>query len=72
MKIATMDDLRQVILDEIEALDAKISTPAIANAKFNGIGKVLSTVKLEIEYSRYVKKLEGSLPLQIAEGKGKG
>ena len=71
LKINDMNDLREVILDQIKGLKSKETTPAVANAVFNGVGKVLSTVKMEIEYSRYIKKLEGALPLQIAEGKKK-
>lgn len=67
--IKNMDDLRGIIIDQIEKLQSKESTPAVANAIFNGVGKVLSTVKLEIEYSRYIRKFEGSLPLQISKQK---
>ncbi len=66
-EIADMNDVRSVLVSQIKKLDAKESTPAVANAIFNGIGKILSTVKLEVEYSRYVKKFEGSLPLQLKE-----
>ena len=65
-QIRDMNDLRAVIIDQIEKLKTKETTPAVANAVFNGCGKVLSTVKMEIEYNRYIKKLEGALPLQIA------
>ena len=61
-----MDDVRNVLISQIKKLDDKQTTPAVANAIFNGVGKILSTVKLEIEYSRYVKKLEGSLPLKAS------
>lgn len=67
LAIENMNDVRGVLVNQIQKLDNKESTPAVANAIFNGIGKILSTVKLEVEYSRYVKKFEGSLPLQIEQ-----
>ena len=68
-KINNTDDLREVALEEIRQLKAKESTPAIANAVFNGIGKVIAVTKMEIDYARYIKKFEGAMPLHIGKGK---
>ena len=64
--IKNMNDVREVLVDEIKSLRAKKSTPAAATAMFNGVGKLLQTVKLEIDYSRYIKKLSG--PLSLTSG----
>jgi len=66
MELNNMDDLRDVLITQIKKLDDKSTTPAVANAIFNGVGKILSTVKLEIEHSRYVRKLDGALPLRVS------
>lgn len=69
IKMDTMDDVRAVLIAQIQKLDDKTTTPSVANAIFNGVGRILTTVKTEIEYSRYVKKLEGAMPLQIESKK---
>ena len=67
MELNNMDDVRGVLISQIKKLDGKETTPAVANAIFNGVGKILSTVKLEIEHNRYVRKLECALPLRVAD-----
>lgn len=48
----TLDDIRAVLSDEIARLRNGKSTPANASAVTNAAGKILSTVKLEMEYLR--------------------
>lgn len=56
MPIKNMDDIRQVLSDEIERLRTGKSTPANLNAITNGVGKIISTVKLEIECAKLANK----------------
>ena len=50
----TMDNkgLRQILSEEIEKLRKGETTPATINAITNATGKILSSVKLEIEYHK--------------------
>jgi hypothetical protein len=47
-----LDEIRAILSDEIDRLRSDESTPAQANAITNAVGKILSTVKLEMEYQR--------------------
>ena len=55
-KITNTKDIRQVITDEIGLLKDGNSNPARANAIGNLIGKLLYSVRLDIEVHRYVEK----------------
>jgi hypothetical protein len=55
----TIDALRAIMSDEIRRLRDGETTAASANAVSNAAGKILSTVKLEMEYAR----LTGRKPL---------
>lgn len=48
----TLDQVRVILSDEVERLRAGESAPAQANAITNAVGKILSSVKLEMEYMR--------------------
>ena len=50
----TIHDLRNVLADEISKLRNGDTTPAHVNAVTNATGKILSTVKLEIEYNKLI------------------
>lgn len=56
--IKTVDDLRIMLSEEIGKLRAGDTTPANVNAIVNATGKILSSVKMEIEYN----KLHGKTP----------
>lgn len=56
--IQTANDLRAMLTEEIGKLRAGGTTAANLNALTNATGKILSTVKLEIEYN----KLLGQTP----------
>lgn len=62
IKQYTLNDLRCILSDEIEKLRTGSTTPANVNAVSNASGKILSTVKLELE----VMKLLGKKPSNIA------
>lgn len=54
----TINDLRLILSEEIANLRSGKSSPAVVNAVTNATGKILSSVKLEMEYL----KLLGAKP----------
>ena len=54
----TINDYREILSEEIDKVRNDVTTPAKINAITNAVGKVLSTVKLEMEYA----KLSGTKP----------
>jgi hypothetical protein len=54
----TINDYREILSEEIDNVRNDKCTPAKINAITNAVGKVLSTVKLEMEYA----KLSGKKP----------
>ncbi len=54
MTINTVEELRNFMSEELERLRNKESTPASANAAANIAGKVMSSVKMELEYNKMV------------------
>lgn len=46
----TLNDMRAILSDEIERLRSGESTPATAGAVTNAVGKILSSIKLEMDY----------------------
>jgi hypothetical protein len=57
-KIKSVNDLRSILCNEIDKLRAGKTTPVNVNAITNATGKVLSSIKLEMEYY----KLAGLTP----------
>lgn len=51
-----IDDLRAVLSDEIRSIRDGEATAARVNAVSNAAGKILSTVKLQMEYYRLTGK----------------
>lgn len=51
MSIKNMDDLREFLSNEMQKVADGDSTPASANACANLGGKLLSTFKVELQYS---------------------
>jgi hypothetical protein len=47
-----MNDIRNMLCEEIEKLRQKQTTPSNVNAITNATGKILSTIKLELEYAK--------------------
>lgn len=58
MPINTVEELREFLSAQMEAVRAGSSTPAAANAGANLAGKMLSSVKMELEYN----KMAGATP----------
>lgn len=56
--VMTMNELRGVLSDEIRKIRSGDTTPANVNAISNASGKILSSIKLELE----VMKLLGKKP----------
>ncbi len=65
----TINELRTIMAEEIGNLRSGKTTPATVNAITNATGKILSSVKLEMEYLKmigqkpdigFVKQLESS------------
>ena len=52
----SLDDIRQLLSDGIRDLRSGTSSPANINALSNATGKILSSVKLEMEYYRLIGK----------------
>ena len=51
-----MNEIRTMLCDEIEKIRTGNSTPANANAIANLTGKILSSIKLELEYAKLANK----------------
>lgn len=57
--IKTVNDLRNILAEEIAKIRAGTTTAANVNAITNATGKILSTIKTELEYN----KLLGNIPI---------
>lgn len=55
-KKVNIDDIRRILGEEIEKLRNGDTTAANVNAVTNATGKILSTIKLEMEYCKLVGK----------------
>lgn len=56
MKSLTLNELRTILSEQIEKIRAGQATAASVNAISNATGKILSSVKLELEYHKMVGK----------------
>lgn len=54
--IKTVNDLSTILAEEIMKVRAGTTTAANCNAITNASGKILSTVKLQIEYGKLIGK----------------
>lgn len=54
MSIKTIEELRDFLSEQMELLRNGDTTPANANASANLSGKILSSVKMELEYNKMV------------------
>jgi hypothetical protein len=52
----TMNEIREILCEEIDALRNKKTTPANVNAVVNATGKILTTIKMEMEYAKSIGK----------------
>lgn len=54
--IKTVNDLRTILAEEIAKIRSGDTTAANVNAIVNATGKILTTVKMEIEYNKLIGK----------------
>ena len=54
--IKTVNDLRSILAEEIQKIRSGNTTAANVNAIVNATGKILTTVKMEIEYNKLMGK----------------
>lgn len=67
--IKRIDDLRRILSEEITKLRKGETTAASVNAITNASGKILSSVKLEIEYNKLLGKVPEIGFILPSEGK---
>lgn len=54
MAITNVQELRTFLANDLERVSTGDITPAVANASANLSGKILQSIKLEVEYNQYV------------------
>ena len=54
MEIKTVNDLRKVLAEQINRVRSGKSTPAQSNAITNATGKILSSIRMEIDYAKLI------------------
>lgn len=62
-----MNDIRSILCDEIEKLRENKTTAANVNAIVNASGKILSTIKLDMEFAKLVGKQPKNSFVQLEE-----
>lgn len=62
-----MNDIRKMLCEEIEKLRSKETTPAAVNAITNATGKILSTIKLELEFAKLTNKKPSNDFIQLED-----
>lgn len=67
MALKNMNDIRAMLCEEIEKLRSKKTTAAEVNAITNATGKILSTIKLEMEYAKLANKQPSSTFIQLED-----
>lgn len=65
----TMNEIRNLLCEEIDALREKKTTPANVNAIVNATGKILTTIKMELEYAKSVGKQANMQFIQLEDVK---
>ena len=68
-KIMDINSLRVILAEEIDSLRKGQSTASNVNAIVNATGKILSTVKLEMEYAKIIGKTPDIDFIKIKIGK---
>lgn len=68
MQVKNTEDVRKLIIEEIDLIKKGESNPARANAISNLVGKLLISVKVDIEAHRYVEQaVKGKFSIPILE-----
>ena len=62
-----MNDIRTMLSEEISKLRNKETTPSNVNAIVNATGKILSTIKMELEYAKLTNKKPNVDFIQLQE-----
>lgn len=52
MSIQTVDSLRNFLAEQLERVASGEITPAVANSQANIAGKMISSVKMQLEYNK--------------------
>lgn len=55
-QLKTVNEVREILADEIQKLRRGDNTAVNVNAVVNAVGKILSSVKLELEYNKIIGK----------------
>ena len=63
----TMHEIREILSQQMDDLGAKKTTASSVNAICNATGKFISTVKLEMEYSKMIGKQPSTSFLRLME-----
>lgn len=64
-----VDNLREILMEDIHKLRAGETTAANVNAVVNAVGKILTTVKMQMDYAR----LTGATPqIPLLEPRDRG
>lgn len=56
LKQKNITELREILCDEIDNIRAGKSTPSQSNAITNATGKILTTIKMQLEYYKAIGK----------------
>lgn len=67
MPIKNMNDIRSLLSDEIDRLVAKETTPSHLHAITNATGKIIATVKLELEAAKLANKKPNNGFIQLED-----
>ncbi|MDP3909705.1 MAG: hypothetical protein Q8Q14_04895 [Gemmatimonadales bacterium] len=59
----TLNEIRGILSDEIRKVREGLTSPVSVNSISNATGKILSSVKLEMEYYRLLGKAPPNIPL---------
>ena len=65
----TMNQIREMLCEEIDALRAKKTTAANVNAVVNATGKILTTIKMELEYAKSLGKQANMKFIELEDAK---
>ena len=65
MKQLNLNELRSILSDEIQKIREGKSSAAAVNAVSNASGKILSSIKLELEYYKLIGK-QPNIPAMLS------
>jgi len=64
MATPTVNEIRDTLWDNVQGIKAGTTTAAACNAMTNAIGKILASVKLQMEYCKLTGK-QPDIPLLV-------